>query len=120
MKCGGKIKVFIRVILNQSDVKDSFYSAPVHMLRHKGEAFGPDDKDTDEEKDCDDKDKDCDDKDKDRNKDCDDKDNDCDDKDCDDKDCDDKDCDDKDYDDKDNDEEKDCERDGRSSKRELR
>ena len=29
--------------LNQGDVKDGLYFAPVHMLCHKGEAFCPDD-----------------------------------------------------------------------------
>ena len=36
------------LVFNQSDVKDSSNSAPVHMLRHKREAFCPDGK----EKDC--------------------------------------------------------------------
>ena len=32
---------------NQSDVKDGLYSAPVHVLCHKGEAFRPDGNDND-------------------------------------------------------------------------
>ena len=45
MGTGKNVKKF--EFFNQSDVKDSSYSVPVHVLRHKREAFCPDGKEGD-------------------------------------------------------------------------